>query len=224
MTISQTFRFAWERFKERPWILVGVVAVAIGIAILTSLILEPILNSNTSVLLKGIVQLADFVVQTFIGMGLTVVALKAHDALGELELKDLWQPDPFFKYLFGVLLVSIITGIGFVLLIIPGIIAMVLLIFVPYLIMDRKIGPIDAIKESARITRGARWQLLFLIIGLALLNLLGVLLVGIGLLVTVPISMLAIVHAYRTLESRAVAVDTPEKESEKETMEDETTA
>ena len=39
---------------------------------------------------------------------------------------------------------------------------------------------------------------------LALINLLGVLALGVGLLVSIPVSSLAFVHAYRVLGSRAV--------------------
>ena len=75
------------------------------------------------------------------------------------------------------------------------------LMFVPYLVIDRGLGPIEAMKESWRVTKGHKWQLFFLFLALIGLNILGAIALIIGLLVTVPISMLAAAHAYRTLTS-----------------------
>jgi uncharacterized membrane protein len=58
-------------------------------------------------------------------------------------------------------------------------------------------------KESKRITHGYKWPLLGFIFVLALVNLLGALALGVGLLVSVPVSTLALVHAYRTLGGQA---------------------
>lgn len=54
-------------------------------------------------------------------------------------------------------------------------------------------------KESWRITKGHKWQLLLLFLALLLVNLLGLLALFVGIFVSVPITMLAFAHAYRTL-------------------------
>ena len=61
------------------------------------------------------------------------------------------------KYL-SVVLASLLMGamvvVGLIFLIIPGIILACRLVFVPYLVMDKKLDPIAAIEESIRMTRG----------------------------------------------------------------------
>jgi len=52
------------------------------------------------------------------------------------------------------LIVFIIVIVGFIFLIIPGILALCRLFMVPYLVMDKKIGAIEAIETSWRMTRG----------------------------------------------------------------------
>ncbi|MDA3879595.1 MAG: hypothetical protein PF436_04340 [Prolixibacteraceae bacterium] len=52
------------------------------------------------------------------------------------------------------LLVTIIVIVGFILLIIPGIIAACRLFMVPYLVMDKQMGGIEAIETSWQMTRG----------------------------------------------------------------------
>ena len=55
------------------------------------------------------------------------------------------------------LLVSVIILVGSFLLIIPGIIFTCKLTFTPYLIVDRRMGVIEAVKESWRMTNGHAW-------------------------------------------------------------------
>jgi uncharacterized membrane protein len=57
-------------------------------------------------------------------------------------------------------------------------------------------------KESNRITRGHKWPLLGLVALLILINVLGVLALVVGLLVSIPVSTFAFVQAYRSLSGR----------------------
>jgi uncharacterized membrane protein len=59
------------------------------------------------------------------------------------------------------------------------------------------------LKESWRITNGNKWQLFLFGLVLIGLNLVGLLALVVGLLVTAPITWLAATHAYRTLASQA---------------------
>lgn len=205
ISIKGSIVFGWERFKESPWKLIGVILVAIGVSIITSLILEELLKGNPGFITLSAVGILNGAIQVFVGMGIVNVAIKAHDSIETLDLKDLWIPSLFWKYLFATLLVGAITLVGFILLVIPGIIAIVALLFATYLVVDRKMGPVEAVKESAKITKGHRWKLLGLVIVLGLLNFLGAIALMIGLLVTVPVSMIAIVHAYRTLARKPIS-------------------
>ena len=64
------------------------------------------------------------------------------------------------------ILVGAIVGIGFVLLIVPGIIFACRLAFVPFLVMDQKLEAIEAIKKSWEMTRGYSWT----IFGMAIMS------------------------------------------------------
>ena len=68
-----------------------------------------------------------------------------------------------------------------------------------YLVMDRGLGVTESLKESRRITYGNRLKLLLLGLALVGINIVGFFLLIVGLLVSIPVSMLAGVHAYRTL-------------------------
>jgi uncharacterized membrane protein len=146
------------------------------------------------------------VIGMFVEIGLVTFALKAHDSVESVKINDLWNPKPFWFYLAGQILVGLVVILGFILLIVPGIILALGLLFSSYLIIDKGKGPIEAMKESWRITKGHKWQLLLFVLALAGLNILGFLLLLVGLLVTVPVTMLAMVHVYRKLEHAASEV------------------
>jgi hypothetical protein len=78
----------------------------------------------------------------------------------ELLLRGFWE-----NYLYIVLanlLVTALVVIGFFALIIPGIIIACRLVFVSYIIMDKKLDPIEAVELSWKLTRGHGWTIFFM--------------------------------------------------------------
>lgn len=86
------------------------------------------------------------------------------------------------------------------------------LMFVTYFVVDQKFGPIQSIKRSWLITRGVVWKLIGLTFVLSLINFVGMLALFIGLLVTVPISVVAMAVVYRALTDSGDSVPTPSGE------------
>ena len=132
-------------------------------------------------------------------MGAVAFYLSAHDNSDTVELSALWHPHPFWKYLGASILAWLAFALGLLLLIVPGIIFGLMFMFATILVIDRELGPIEAMKESNRVTRGYKWNLLGLVLVLALVNLLGALALFVGLLVSVPVTLLALMHVYRVL-------------------------
>jgi hypothetical protein len=56
-------------------------------------------------------------------------------------------------------LVGVIVGLGFVMLIIPGIIFACKLSMVPYLVMDKNMEAVEAVRTSWNITKGHSWTI-----------------------------------------------------------------
>ncbi len=132
-------------------------------------------------------------------MGMTLILLRVYDEV-DTDYTDLFEPfHLFFNYLVMTILILIVVIIGFALFIIPGIIAIIGLSFAAYLVIDRDMGPVEAMKESLNITNGHRWNLLIFGLLIFFVNILGALAFGVGLLVTIPVSGLATVHVYRWL-------------------------
>jgi uncharacterized membrane protein len=200
-TVGSAIRFGWETFKTRPWLFVGasiVIFFAYGIVGAITGGIDKAMGATPEDP-SAIGSIINFVLSTFVGMGVTAFYLAAHDNPETVDLSTLWHPQPFWKYLVAEILVGLAIGIGFILLIIPGIIATIFFMFTTFIVIDKELGPIEAMKESMRIGRGYRWPLLGLIVLLLLIMLLGVIALFVGVLVAMPVASLAFVHVYRTV-------------------------
>ena len=188
---------SWQRFKERPFFLIGLVLITTLVAGVLEFAIQDVETGGIGLLLV----LLNFFIQMLIGMGITLIMLRVYDRT-ETHYGDLFEPVRlFWKYLVVVVLTMIVVLVGTLLFIIPGIIASVALFFAPYLVIDRNMGPIEAMKESLHITNGHKWNIFMLGLIVAGLNLLGFLALGVGLLVTVPLSWLAAVYVFRWIEN-----------------------
>ena len=86
-------------------------------------------------------------------------------------------------------------------MIVPGIIFACRLAFTPYLVVDRQMEVIEAVKESWRMTRGHAWKvfrvgLMAIPIGLA-----GLLCCGVGIIIAIMWSKLAFASLYHAVSS-----------------------
>jgi uncharacterized membrane protein len=204
-SIESCLRFGWETFKRRPWFFVGS-----GLAILLIYFVASLITGGLNAAFAEapdkptvISSVIDGILGILISMGVAAFYLNAHDNPETVSLASLWHPRPFLKYLGAAILAGLAIAVGFVLLIVPGIIFSIMFMFTTLIVIDREAGPIVAMKESKRITYGYKWPLLGFVLVLALINLLGLLAVVVGLLVSIPVTTLAFVHAYRVLSNRA---------------------
>lgn len=203
-SIGACLRYGFETFKKRPWYLVGVfLLVSGGSSLLSKIIIQG--GDSRGAFLVVAAFVVNFAVGTLAGLGLAAFVLKAHDTIESVTLADLWHPSLFWNYAIAAVLYGLIVVIGLILLIIPGIVLMLAYWFTPYIVVDRGLGPLEALKESARITKGRRLDLFLLLLAVLGLNIIGAILLFVGLLVSIPVTTLAVVHAYRTLTRMAPA-------------------
>jgi hypothetical protein len=78
----------------------------------------------------------------------------------ELLLKGFWEN--YLNIILANLLVVALVILGCIALIIPGIIIGCRLAFVSYLVMDKKLDPIEAVERSWKLTRGHGWTIFFM--------------------------------------------------------------
>lgn len=203
-------RSGWQLFKQRPWLFVGVTLLITIVNALVSGAFPGVTWTQETGLLADPTHIfgsiVSFIFQIFVGMGTIAFYLKAHDDVSLAKVADLWQPEKFVNFGLLSIILMVVLPIAFILLIVPGIILSLMFQFAPYLVMDKGMGPIEALKESARITSGYKWKLLGFNIVLIGVIILGALCLIVGLLAAIPVTYLAIAHVYRMLASKAEAV------------------
>jgi hypothetical protein len=104
-----------------------------------------------------------------------------------------------FRYLVATVLYVLAVGLGLLLLILPGIYVAIRFGFYGYAMVDRNAGIIESFRLSSQLTKGYKRSLFLLVILAILLNVLGLLAVLYGLLVTIPVSLIAYAYAYDRL-------------------------
>jgi len=99
------------------------------------------------------------------------------------EIKDAFScfgPN-YVEIMLANFLTTFIIVFGFVFLIIPGIVFACKLAFVPYLVMDKKMKAMDAIKASWKMTSGYSWKIFFIGILMVFIILGGIILLFVGI-------------------------------------------
>lgn len=118
--------------------------------------------------------------------------------------------DQFYKnwrlilyWIAAAFLYGIMLTFGLALLIIPGLFVLSAFSLYPFFILDKGYGPIEALKESAEITKGIRKHVLLFILACIGIVILGFLCFGIGLLIAVPVTLIAMASVYEKLTGQA---------------------
>lgn len=118
----------------------------------------------------------------------------------EVQFKDFFKG---FNYFLPLVLASIVSGIlvtlGFILLIIPGVYLIVSYLFVSMLIVEHHMEFWQAMETSRQIVTKNWFSVFVFVLMLTAINLVGALALGIGLLVTIPLSACLVCVAYREI-------------------------
>jgi hypothetical protein len=102
----------------------------------------------------------------------------------------------YIRYLGAYAIMYIIVIIWLILLIVPGIIFALRLSMIPYLIIDKKLWSIQAIKTSWKMTKGFGGTIFGLALLCGLINMLWILAIFVWLLRTIPLAMIATAYLY----------------------------
>ena len=195
--MNGAIKFGWRTMKQHFWLLLALIILTMLVntipGVLAGLVGERI------PMLGILIGLAAAIFSIIIDLGILKIALKLCDG-EDAELADVLSCVPQgAPFILGSILYGLIVSVGFLLFIIPGIIWGIKFQYFAYAIIDKKLGPVEALKESSRITTGAKWDIFLFGLLLGLLNFLGALCFGVGLLATVPTSMVAYAFVYRSL-------------------------
>ncbi len=211
--VKEAFRNGWQKFKENWKLLV--------VAQVISIIISAVFNSLTEN--YPLVYIPTVILGVIMGIGMIKIYLKVFD--GEsASIKDLFlHYKLFFKFILAQLVAGSVNILAFlplalsvgllvainnsVVWIIGSVVILACLLFivhislrlmfVQYLVVDKELGPVSAVKGSFAITKGHVMSLLGFGAMSFLVAILGVLALFVGIFVAIPVISLATVYLYR---------------------------
>ncbi len=197
-SIEESLRFGWQKTKAHSKLLFQVLLALFALQVVSAIVQKTLEHT----FIGGIASLVLGVVGIIVGTGFTLITLKI--AKGEVAVfKDIVPPMRLVWYVFlASVLVGILTVAGLILLIIPGIYFAVRFSMVRFAVLDGA-GVMESFSKSTALTNGVKWQLLGFLAVVVLLNILGAIALMVGLLITIPVTMIAFSRVYLELAKRA---------------------
>ncbi len=199
-SIAEALRFGWRTTLDNLgyFLCIGFLYVVITLG-LNGAVYKVNAYSEGWAFLAGIVAL---VAGMIMDVGLAAISLRFADGR-TARVTDLFIHYPLAPtYFIATVLATLTVLVGLVLLIVPGIFLMILFLFYAYHIVDDGAGVVASLRQSAATTRGARWRLFQFGLLTVLINVAGFLCLVVGLLLTVPATLLAYAYAFRQLQAR----------------------
>ena len=216
--LSQAFNYGWMKFQQNVGpILVATLVLIAGGALISSIwyvvtlpwtAMDP--NDLSGASAAGLLFTAALFAIVFALVGFIVQASIVRGALaitkGEpLEVGTILSTENLGQVILTAVLIGIGTSIGTVLCVLPGIVFAFFSQFAMHFVVDKGMSAMDAIRASFRIVNRNLASTIGLYLGVLVANLIGAILCGVGLLVSVPVSIIATAFAYRRMNGEAVA-------------------
>ncbi len=231
-SIGTALRFGWEQTRLHSALVFGLVILIAVLSVAHGIVsAHPLVSVS-----RGIASVLLLILEILVSVGTTIIVLRLakHEPATFGMVIPPWAL--LWRYLIASLLVAIIVlcgigipgalaalayysfgltlsgkiliGIGVGVACIVGLYLLVIYSMVKFAAIDGLHSVIAILRRSMEITQGARWQLLLFFIVLILLNILGLIVFFVGLLVTIPVTMLSSAYVYITLCARADAKGT----------------
>lgn len=179
-------RQGWELFKLNPGGYVGFALVFFVIQVVLSLF--PRLGGLTSLVISGPLYAGFYLVSAKLLQRQTPIF---QDFFGGFQF--------FLPLLLLTLISTLFIIVGLILFILPGIFLMVCYIFAAMIVIDRRLDFWPAMELSRRTVQSQWFGFFIFFLLLMLINLGGVILLGVGLLVSMPVSAAAVAAAYNDI-------------------------
>ena len=205
--VGPAFSWGWTKFTQNFGIIVlgGLFYVVVVAAV--QLIGRPFYGDDIDFryfFASFVFGVISFVASAFLQAGIIRGSLQI--ARGQKPtLATMFTGEYLGQILLAGLLVGIMVAFGFLLLIIPGLIALFYTQFTYWFIVERGVPAVDAIKASAGLINRHVGTMIGFFFASLLAYIIGAILCGIGLLVAIPVVILAQAYMYRTLQGEAIA-------------------
>lgn len=197
-SLSEVCRTSWQRTKAQIWVLAGLL---IGMTIISFTLSAFAMPMQTSTVGTIVINLISAIISCIFSLGYIKNLFQALD--GEEPQFSAYgqQARKIITYFVANVIMSIIVIFGLCLFIIPGIYLALRLQFFTAFIVEEDAGIIESLKRSWEITRGQVMSLFWLMLAMIGFFLLGVILLGIGIFVAIPLIYMMFCYVFRKLNT-----------------------
>ena len=197
ISATQAIGVGWTQTKRQFFPLLGVMLTAWIVAYIPSALSSAL--GDQAGALTFLLVLGGWILSLIVSLGVIKVSLQV-SAGKKVEFSDLFSTLPYvLRYFVLSILMTLIILLGFIVFILPGIYLAVRLSYVPYYLLDKNTTVMETLRGSWAITKGRFWKIFVFGILNGLVMLLGLLALGIGILVSAPVTMVAQAAFYRQL-------------------------
>ena len=190
-------RESWNLFKVHWGVLWGALAVVIAVNVALGYASDK--QDASTVFLVSVFSL---LVGYYLQLGLMRLSLDLIDGK-QASVRQLFDEYPLvLRYIGASIVYSLIVIAGLLLLIVPGIIWSIKYSQYGFLMLDKNLGVMESISMSGKVTDGAKTELFWIGIVVGLLMLVSIIPFGLGLIATIPMSVLVGPLLYRRLVKR----------------------
>jgi uncharacterized membrane protein len=221
-SVGRAFGWGWAKFRENIGPLALVALAIVGVLVVLGILrtvfvaggdaaIDPVTGEvenpglfGTAVLVSVALALVQFVVSVIISAGIIKGALEITRGR-PLELGTMFKGFDIVQLVVAAILTSLLTFVGLLACLVGAVVVAFFLAFTTYFIVDEGQSAVDAIKSSFGFTKEHAGELVLLFLAIIGANIVGACLCGVGLLVTVPVTILAQAYAYQSLRGQSVA-------------------
>jgi membrane-anchored glycerophosphoryl diester phosphodiesterase (GDPDase) len=197
VAIKKAFSYGWTSMTKNFWYFIG---LAIIVTVINS---APGYKSD-----KVHFDILGLLLGAWMTCGYMKIALDYYSGT-KREITDVFtQFQYYWRVLGATILLGVIIGLGFILLIIPGIYLAMRYMFTVPLIIDKNLDIGEAMKQSSTLTQGIKLPLFGFTLSALGVIILGGIALGVGIFVAIPIIWLAYIYLYKHMvASEVIAPD-----------------
>ncbi|WP_028643357.1 hypothetical protein [Nocardioides sp. URHA0020] len=145
-----------------------------------------------------------FVVAQIVGAGIIRGALGITEGR-RFQVSELFKTEGIGAVVLASLLVGVLTGVGYILCYLPGIVVAFLTSYTLFFVIDKGLSPVEAVKASFELIKDNLGDTLIWYIVGGLVAAAGAIACGVGLLVTVPLVIIGTAYTFKKLTDQPVA-------------------
>lgn len=196
--LVELFKYCFRQYQKYASFVIGAMLTFFVLAVVPQFYF--MLHAPQTPTTKG--QFVSFLitlVQVFLSLGFTKIMLRlVQDKF--VEVADMFNNfRPFLSYFVASFLYGIGIMLGTILLVAPGIFIAIRFQFYPYFILEEDVSSFTALQKSYYLSQNLTWELLLFGVAVVALNIAGILLLGIGFILTYPLTTMATAVVYKSL-------------------------